>query len=339
MTTSAKSQPNWFIAIGVPFLLCLACFIITTTTKFRNNTSILSNGILADLLITVPLIYFLAIRKSSIPKITIVPVFLAGFFVATFILDAHSVIALHLVKSIAPALIEGFVIYFVARRFYVANKEAKKNQEGKIDFLVHSRKVMTQVTGSAKIGNIMTSEIAVFYYSFFGRKDKTIDFKKTFSGYRENGLLILLSTILGLFIIETAGTHLLIRIWSETWAWIITILSFYTCLQLFGHIRAIKARPIVINKDSLEIHNGLAGDAIIKFDNIEKFELSKKLSTNKKAVKIALINGLENHNIVVHLKEPIVVTKIFGIKKTTDTVLFFVDKPKEFCSALNAALI
>ena len=55
-------------------------------------------------------------------------------------------------------------------------------------------------------------------------------------------------------------------------------------------------------------------------------------------MKIALLKGMENHNVVVYLKNPIEVTKIFGIKKTTDTVLFYVDRSKDFSIALTAQL-
>jgi hypothetical protein len=40
----------------------------------------------------------------------------------------------------------------------------------------------------------------------------------------------------------------------------------------------------------------------------------------------------------VYLKTPIQATKIFGIKKTTETILFYVDKSKEFSNALAAQL-
>jgi hypothetical protein len=101
----------------------------------------------------------------------------------------------------------------------------------------------------------------------------------------------------------------------------------------------VKARPIIINKDSLEIHNGLAGDAYILFNNIEKFEVvEEKYHQDRTPIKVALLKGLENHNIVVYLKTPIQVTKIFGIKETTDTVLFYVDKSSEFSTALSLRL-
>ena len=207
-----------------------------------------------------------------------------------------------------------------------------------VDFLLYCRMIMHQVIGNEKAGNIISSEIAVFYYAFIGRKDKAIDYKSKFTSYKENGIILVLGTFLSLFLIETTGVHFLLSLWNPTVAWTLTALSFYTCIQLYAHIKAIKARPVNLSADSLEIHNGLAGDAIIKYDNIEKIELSNKIPIGREAIKIALIKGLENHNCVIYLKQPIQVTKIFGIKKRTDTVLFFVDRPKDFSGALNLKL-
>ncbi len=338
MTKSTTNKPNWAIALGIPALIFLSCFLITLTTKFRTNSDLLSNAILLDILVVAPFIYFLAIRKSNIPKLTVSRIFIAGILVAGFILNAHSNTLLHIIKTWVSPVIEGVVIFFIGSKFYTANKKAKESNTYKLDFLMHCRALMFQVTANEKFANIVSSEIAVMYYAFLGKKDKTIDNETRFSIYRENGVTIVLWTILSIFLIETTGTHFLLSLWSKTIAWVVTGLSFYTCLQVFAHIKAVKARPVTINKDSLEIHNGLAGDAYILFDNIEKFELSKKIPNNRNAVKIALLKGLENHNVVIYLKTPIQVTKIFGIKKSTDTVLFYVDKSTDFSNALSSRL-
>ena len=338
MTISSTNKPNWPIALGIPFIIFLSCFFITLTTKFKANNELLSNAILIDILVVAPLIYFLAIRKSNVPKLTVSRIFIAGLLVAGFILNAHTNPFLQIIKTWVSPLIEAVVILFIVSKFYTANKKAKEADTKKPDFLMHCRAIMFQVTGNEKFGNIASSEVAVLYYAFIGGKDKTIDDETKFTAYKENGVTIVLWVILSIFLIETTGVHFLLRLWSNTTAWVVTALSLYTCIQLYAHIKATKARPIIINKDSLEIHNGLAGDAYIMFDNIEKFELSKKIPQGRNPVKIALLKGLENHNVVVYLKTPIQVTKILGIKKTTDTVLFYVDKSKQFSNALTSQL-
>jgi hypothetical protein len=338
MTISTTNKTNWKIALGIPLLIFLGCFIITLTAKFKANNMILSNAILIDILVVAPLIYFLAIRKSNISKLTVIRVFIVGLLVAGLILNAQSNTLLQIIKTWISPIIEATVIFFIGRKFYIANKKATTTNTNKLDFLIHCRALMFQVTGNEKFSNIVSSEIAVLYYAILGSKDKTIDYETKFTSYKENGVGLVLWAILSIFLIETIGMHLLLSIWSKTTAWVLTALSFYTCIQLFAHIKAVKARPIIINNDSLEIHNGLAGDAYIKLDNIEKFEVSKKIPQGRNPVKISLLKGLENHNIVIYLKTPIQITKIFGIKKQTDTVLFYVDKSIDFSIALTSQL-
>ncbi|HXS57199.1 MAG TPA: hypothetical protein VN726_13805 [Hanamia sp.] len=335
---SGTHKPNWKIAIGIPVVIFSSCFFITLTTKFKANTELLSNAILIDILVVAPLIYLLAIRKTRISRLSVSRVFIVGLFVAGLILNVHSNPFLQFIKTWISPLIELVVISFIVSKFYIANKKAKKVNNKSLDFLMHCRAVMYHVIGNEKFSNIIASEIAVLYYAFIGGKDKTIDNETKFSVYKENGVTMVLWVILSIFLIETAGMHFLIVLWSKTVAWIVTALSFYTCIQLYAHIRAIKARPTILNIDSLEIHNGLAGDAYIEFGNIEKFELSKKIPKGRNSAKISLLKGLENHNVVVYLKTPIQVTKIFGIKREADTVLFYVDKAKDFSNALNCRL-
>jgi hypothetical protein len=332
------NKPNWKLASGVPACIFLACIIITLSSKFQLNQELLSNGILIDLLVTAPLAYFLIIRKSRVSKLTVARVFIAGLLIAGWILKAHSNTLLQIIKTWVSPVIEGMIIFFISRKFYVANKKSKQSGKNNIDFLTYCRMIVCQVIGNEKAGNIIASEVGVFYYAFIAGKDKNIDYQTKFTSYKENGILLILGTFLSLFLIETTGVHFLLSLLNKTVAWTLTALSFYTCLQLYAHIKAIKARPVNLSNDSLEIHNGLAGDAFIKYNNIEKIELSNKIPIGREAIKIALIKGLENHNCIIYLKQPIQVTKIFGIKKRTDTVLFFVDRSKDFTTALNLKL-
>jgi hypothetical protein len=336
MTISTTNKPNWAIALGIPTLIFLSSFFITLTSKFKANSDLLSNAILVDILIVAPFIYLLAIRKSNVPKLTVTRIFIVGLLVAGFILNAHSNMLLQIIKTWISPIIEIIVIFFIGQKFYIANKKAAIANTGKLDFLTHCRAVMFRVTGNEKFANIVSSEISVWYYACLGSKYKTIDYKTKFTSYKENGIVTVLWAVFLIFLVETAGMHLLLSIWSKTTAWVVTGLSFYTCIQVFAHIKAVKARPVIINKDSLEIHNGLAGDAYIRFDNIEKFEISKKIPQGRNPVKISLLKRVENHNIIIYLKSPIQVTKIFGVKKKTDTVLFYVDKSIDFYNALTS---
>ena len=338
MTVSTPTKPNWLIALGIPFLIFFTCLIITLTVKFTPSSDVLLNAILGDLLITAPVVYYFAIRKSNVSSLTVIKVFIIGLLFAGIILKGHSNPILSLIKTWISPILEASVIFLIGRKFYTANKKAKVTNTDNVDFLLHSRTVMFEIVGNSKIANLLSSEIAVIYYAFFGGKAKSIDYQIRFTNYKQNGLPVILYAILCIFIIETAGVHFILILWSKIIAWVITGLSIYTCLQLFAHIRAVKARPIMINANSFEVHNGLAGDAVIEFDNIEKIGLSNIVPIGRKWTKISLLKGMENHNIVVTLKRSIEATKIYGIKREVDTVLFFVDRPKEFINEVTSQI-
>jgi hypothetical protein len=214
MTLFQKTQ--FKLAIGLPILVYLACFGITFTRLFQNHQRILTNAIILDLLITAPLLYFLVIRKTNVSKKTIIRVFIIGVLIAGFILKSASTPILYLVKTwLAPAL-EIFVIGILIRKFFLANKQARLTENQSLDFLPYAQSVMKLVTGSEKAGNLLASEISVLYYAFMGVKAKQVDYKSSFTSYKENGILLVLGTFLSLFLIETIGFHFLLSLWNKT---------------------------------------------------------------------------------------------------------------------------
>jgi hypothetical protein len=100
-------------------------------------------------------------------------------------------------------------------------------------------------------------------------------------------------------------------------------------------MRSVKARPILLGENKLEIHNGLVGDAIIPYALIESIELTKQVPIEGMMQQLALIKGLEGHNCMIRLTEPIVITRMFGIEKTCNTILFNCDQPKLFEEAIK----
>ena len=71
-------NPNrTMIALGVTLSLFIVLTLIMTSSKVGVSNT-LDIAITADLLITIPLIYFLLIRKTSVPKTTVVPIMILG---------------------------------------------------------------------------------------------------------------------------------------------------------------------------------------------------------------------------------------------------------------------
>ena len=74
------------ITFGIPLFLILSVIVLANSSIFQLHPKELSIGITFDLILVIPAIYFLLIRKREIPKITTVPFFIAGIVIASFII-------------------------------------------------------------------------------------------------------------------------------------------------------------------------------------------------------------------------------------------------------------
>ncbi len=331
--TSEIRKPNWLIALGLQVLVAISSFGVTQTEKFVFNRELLSNAILIDMLFVAPLLYYLSIRKSGTSKSTVLRIFLVSLIVSGFILDSQTTIVLYYIKTFAYPILETGLLIWVGRSFYMANQEVKKSHHN-IDFLILTRKILHKVTGNEKIAAFFAAEIACVYYAFSWAKKAKADYKTTFSTHKDNGIVALLYMLIFILLIETTATHLLLSLCNKTLAWLTTGLSVYTCVQIFAHIRALKSRLITLEMENINIYNGLAAEVILSYNNIKKVEFSNKIPENKMFVKMALLGNLEEHNCIIYLNKPVQVSKFFGMKRQTDTILFYTDQPKDFLNTL-----
>jgi hypothetical protein len=332
---AALSKQRLILALSAPTLIFTACGIITISAVFKKHPDLLSIGLLADILLVAPLAYYLIIRKTTVSKLTVLRVFTLGLFIATVLLGSTKTPLLVFIKTWIAPVIELAVIGWMVWKFKRAHQLSKTTQQTAPDFLMHCRSMLQAVFGNEKIGSIVASEVSVFYY-LFAKAHRSTDGSNYFTSHKSNNILLILYTFLGMFLVEATIMHLLFQLWNNTAAWVLTGLSVYSCLQLLAHIRAIKVRPTMITSTTLILRNGLlGGDAIVPMDVIERVEFNTKDITDRNAISMALIKSIENHNVVIYLKEPIIVTKAFGIKKVASIILVNMDEHQSFIQALT----
>jgi len=75
------------INFGIPLIL-LGILVFLMKSSILPQNSAIGLAITLDLLLTVPLVYFLLIRKSNIPKTTVVPVMIVGLLIGSTLLPA-----------------------------------------------------------------------------------------------------------------------------------------------------------------------------------------------------------------------------------------------------------
>ena len=341
MRNLSLPQPKSVLPFALPLLIFASSAFIVLSGAFWTNPEALSFAITYDLALLSPLLYLFLIRKKKIPKTTAVPLFIAGLLMATFLIPDAYHFHLDLLWNYAFPLIElsviGFVIYQAVQVTRAYKKEGGK--EGRsADFLCVFRTSAGKVLGNERIAGILATEFAVFYYSFFSwRKSKSLPALQ-FSYHKETGITAVYGVFIFLILIETVALHFIVALWSPTVAWVLTLLSLYTCIQLMGLLKAMQQRPITLDNESIFIRCGLIGDGEVIFDNIESIRMVQEVPEEKGVYHLSLLKSMEPYNLELKLKEPISLIGMYGMRKECHTLLLNIDEKLAFKNLIEEKL-
>ncbi|WP_234369118.1 hypothetical protein [Brumimicrobium mesophilum] len=325
------------INFGIPLVL-LGSLILLMKSSFLNGNDSLNLAITVDLLLIIPLVYFLLIRKSAIPNTTVIPVMIVGLLVGTYFLPQESQIYLSIFKTWALPIIEISILIFVITKVRRAIKEYKKLKGSTPDFYSALKSTCYEILPK-KLVLPFATEVAVFYYGFINWKKREIN-ENEFTYHKDSGAPALFGVFIMIIGIETVALHFLLARWSIVAAWILTILSVYTAIQVFGFAKSLSKRPISINKDSLTLKYGILNEVEIPFSDIQKIELSSKSLEKQEFTKtLSPLGELESHNVIIHLKRENELVGLYGMKKKFNVLGLHIDKPVEFKEKVENTLL
>lgn len=306
------------------------------TQYFHQNPDQLSIGILLDLCITLPLMYFLLIRKSAISNFTTLYVAILGLILAGFILPEEHQSLLQNVRSIAIPVIEILVLSVVFFKFRNLRKSYKAHREDSIDF--HQTILSScQEALPGRVASLLATEISVIYY-LFAKTPKRELTDNEFTYDRKNGIYAVIGVFIFLLAIETFVVHILIAEWNDRVAWMLTLLGLYTGLQILGIIRSVKHRMYTLDPIAriLHLRFGFSSQISIPVDNIASIELSRKSPPNEESmIALSPFHMLDPHNVIIHLKEEQTLSRIYGLTKKGSTIVFYVDEKERLRDAIE----
>ena len=240
------------LSFGLPLLIIIFLAFLPRLEIFQGNQESLSIGILLDLLITIPFISFFLIRKTKLPKISLVYIFLIGILIAGLIIPKEHQEILSKVKLIAIPVFEIGMISFLISRVFSLKKSFKTKKSNKNDFHNNLLQASNEIF-PGRIGKIITTEVSVFYYLFsFKKGSKSND--TNFTYFKKNGIKTIIVIFLFLLLFETLAVHLLLESWNVNIAWALTILSIYTGFQIFSILRSMNKRLISINYEAKQLN-------------------------------------------------------------------------------------
>ncbi|WP_072403811.1 hypothetical protein [Flaviramulus basaltis] len=336
MNKTINIQKN-LIIFGIPLLILILMFLITKSSLFQMNPDYLAIGITFDLLLTVPFIYFLLIRKTNIPKTTVVPFIILGVVLCSIILPSENQQYLNLFKTWILPIIELSVLSYVIYNVRKGIKSYKQKKDLSFDFFTTLKNTCYEILPKNVVIPVVT-ETAVFYYGFIYWKKRELK-ENEFSYHKDSGTITLLIAIIFIIAIETVVLHILLTKWSSLAAWILTFLSIYSGIQIFGFVKSMFKRPISIENNKLFLRYGIMNETTIELKKIDNIEISSKdIELNKETRKLSFLGDLESHNIIIHLKEENELIGLYGIKRGYKNLALYVDNKVEFKNRINNAL-
>ena len=336
MNGTINIQKN-IITFGVPFLIIGSVALLAKSPLFAIHPDSLSIGITFDLLITAPLVYFLLIRKTTIPKTTIVPFLILGVIIGTSILPPENQFYLNLFKTWILPIVELSILSFVVYKVRAVVKRYKLQRKHSFDFFTTLKHTCQEILPKAAIAPAAT-EIAVFYYGFIYWRKRELK-ENEFSYHKESGTIALLIAFIFIVGIETFVCHMLLIKWSTIAAWILTCLSIYSSFQLFGFLKSILKRPILIEDNNLYLRYGIMSESTINIKEIDSIELSSKdLEDTKEIRKFSFLGELESHNVIIRLKAENTLTGLYGMKSNFKALALHVDNKNEFKNRIDNML-
>ena len=325
------------LIFGVPLLLIFSMFLLAKSAMFHQNPDTLSLAITLDLLLTLPLVYFLLIRKKNIPKYTVVSAFIIGIIAASLILPKENQYYLSQIKFWVLPIVELTIFSIVFYKLRQMFKAVKKEKESTLDFYSAVMKATKEIL-PPRISSVFATEIAVIYYSILNwRKPKPLQ-ENEFAYHRRSGIREVLSVLMLAIIGETIAIHLLLAQWSLVAAWILTFLSVYTMFQVIGILRSMPRRPIKIGNENLYLRYGLFNDATIPLVDIEEIRLERKgLEFDDNIRMLSSLGEIDSYNVILHLKNQHTMSGLYGFTKIFTTIAFHVDDKNKFEAALRVA--
>lgn len=325
--------------LSLPLLLLITLIVLTKSVVFQASPSALSLGITLDCLLTVPVLYFLIIRKTDIPNITVVSVFVICTLIASYIIPIEQQSLLKQIKYFAIPLVELGVLAFVFVKAKAIIKAVKATGTSNYDFFEVVSLACTQVLPH-RVGKLLATEISVIYYSFFASSYKVLQ-DNEYTYYKKSGIKMVVGTFIGLILAETMVMHLVLQKWNITVAWVLTFLSLYTCLQVIALLRSMNLRLISMDDKEAVLHlkYGFFSETTIPFHQIESLELNKRtLPIDNSVIQFSPLGSLDSHNLIIRLKGEQTLHRLYGIQNKYQNIAVYVDEREKFVAQLNTAL-
>lgn len=309
------------------------------------NLVLFSWAVTTDFIIGIPLLYFIFVtRKKLLPHLTLIPVFYLSIRIAEHVLPpSYHPYHLEPINSFLDFIVpigELIVFAFIAYRVRGAIQRIRAHKQ-KYQYVTDAiEQSVPQVLTNPFLGRLLTIEISTFYYALAGWFISPLQQSPNhqyYSYHRKTGYAAIVGVLLISIAVETVAFHLLISIWSETAAWIVSALSIYSFFWLIGDLQAMRHQPIILSPSQLHIRLGLRSKGVVSISNITKLKDAKR-PIDKTASGYINCVAWGAPNLIIDLNTSVSFTHLFGKKIEVSRIGICIDEKESFKRAIERSI-
>lgn len=303
---------------------------------------------LLDFMMIIPLItYFFIIRKRYSLKYLILVGF-AGYGASMLIIPQGYLGSYSFVRYILLAgegaffLLELYIVFKLVTKLPVIFKYYKQKQSDIPAFPYRMEQALTHHVKTNRFIEIVSSEMSMFYYSFFSWRKKQIIDGHVYTFHKKTSAVALHLMLIHALVLESVGLHFFLHNWSPTIAFIVLILNGYTVLLFLAEIQAIRLVPFMITDQSLYLQVGIMKRLTVPLKEIKSVHYYQGPEKVSKEVSKQFFDAVlsdfvkEKPAIEIEFHSPQEVKKMYGLKQKVRFAHLSPDEPQKFLDTLNA---
>lgn len=343
-TLSRRRKGIWF---GLISFILLSNYLLYALPIVPGAPKEVVLGSLLDCMFVIPVItYFFIIRKRY--SLTyIIPVVIAGYIFARFIIpndyfQAFSYVSYIIVAGeIAFVCLELFLLYKIVRMLPNIVKKYKEYKRECSSFSYAIDAAFENTMKNNKLVDVIVTECKLIYYAFLSWREKVPEGEFVYTYHKKTGAIGVYIMIIHATLIESIGFHYLLHQWNPVLAWMLLILNVYAMFYFLAEIQAMRKNPIIITEEQIIIQIGLGKKIVIPFTRIDKiaFYKGESLKKEKQVLDATVMEFIkEPPTFEITLKEPVKAQLLYGFSKTVSRVHLNVDEERRFYDMVTEKL-
>ncbi|NVM77901.1 hypothetical protein FHW83_003724 [Duganella sp. SG902] len=327
----AVSRKQWFALIVAVTLTAHYFFFRVPFVANDYGRNMAEWPLLADALISFPLLYYFMFRPSLKQFLTAcLAIATAGVLAGRMLIPEESkqlwrgIEGYWLQLVLAEAALEIYLLVLVVRRVK-ALLRLSGNVDEALESAIHAR------FGKSGFAPFALFEMRIWYYGLFMRKGERLRYRgeQHFSYDKNDGNVSNQFAFIMVMLFELPLSHLMLHLMSvKPWvAWLADILTLWSMLYLVAEYRASQWRPVSLDREALLIRNGVfARDREIDYSMIESVVRCEENIRRQRG--ILRYRQFGRLNLEIRLREGAPHSKIY----------LSLDKPDAFIDALRQRL-